>query len=98
MGGISHLCYVTMETIWKNTGGFVDGKYQSPMLCYYGDDIKMDLKEIGVDVMSQLRIEITGEPFETWHGDIIQYKSPLIRLWTTIVTDGNSVLIINIRR
>ena len=21
----SQLCYVTMETIWKNTGGFVDG-------------------------------------------------------------------------
>ena len=20
------LCYVTMETIWKNTGGFVDGR------------------------------------------------------------------------
>ena len=47
------------------------------MLCYYGDDmeeyrrwednIKMDLKEIGVDVMSQLRIEITGEPLLTWH-------------------------------
>ena len=22
----SQLCYVTMETIWKNTGGFVDGR------------------------------------------------------------------------
>ena len=47
------------------------------MLCYYGDDmeeyrrwednVKMDLKEIGVDVMSWLRIEITGEPLLTWY-------------------------------
>jgi len=22
----SQLCYVTMETIWKNTGGFVNGR------------------------------------------------------------------------
>ena len=47
------------------------------MQCYYEhdmeeyrrweDNIKMDLKEIGVDVMSYLRIEITGEPLLTWH-------------------------------
>ena len=47
------------------------------MLSYYGDDmeeyrrwednIKMDLKKIGVDVMSLLRIEITGETLLTWH-------------------------------
>jgi hypothetical protein len=32
---ISKLCYVTVETIWKNTVLFVDGR--------------MDLKEIGVN-------------------------------------------------
>jgi hypothetical protein len=30
-------------------------------------NIKMDLKEIGVDVMSQLRTEIIEEPLLTWH-------------------------------
>ena len=27
MGVISQLCYATVETIWKNNGGFVDGRY-----------------------------------------------------------------------
>jgi len=31
------------------------------------DNIKMDLKEIGVDVMSWLRIVINGELLLTWH-------------------------------
>ena len=47
------------------------------MLCYYGNDmeeyrrwednIKMDVKEIGVDMMSYFRIEIIGEPLLTLH-------------------------------
>ena len=51
----SQLCYVIMETIWKNTGGFVDGR------------IILNLKEIGVDMMSYIRIKITGEPLLTWY-------------------------------
>ena len=54
------------------------------MLCYYGDDmeeyrrwednIKMDLKEIGVDVISWLRIEITGEPLLIQHLTSVFHK------------------------
>ena len=60
-----------METIWKNTGGFVDVTMETIWKNTGGirweENIKMDLKEIGVDVISQLRIEITGKPLLTWH-------------------------------
>ena len=31
------------------------------------DNIKLDLKEVGDDLMSLLRIVIFGEPLLTWH-------------------------------
>ena len=41
----SQLCYVTMETIWKNTGGFVDGR-----------TILRWVKEIDVDVTKWMEL------------------------------------------
>ena len=35
------------------------------------DNIKMDLDEIGLDVMSLLRIEIIGESMFTWHWTLL---------------------------
>ena len=46
----SQLCFVTMETIWKNTGYFIDG-----------NNINIYLKEIGVDLMNW--IELTQDRY-----------------------------------
>jgi len=39
-----------METIWNNTGGFVDGMY-TVLLCYYVDDMEEYRRLCGLEVL-----------------------------------------------
>ena len=55
------ICCVTMETIWKNTEGFVNGRII----------IRLDLKEIGVDLMNWIMSTQDGNYFRVLVNELV---------------------------